>query len=554
MLQVSNVSKYYGDDCVLDGVSFTANVGERFGLVGPNGCGKTTLLDIIAGRQGPDSGSVHLTAPEVKMGYLEQGLSYPPGQTVQQALYAALGPLAKAQRTMQDCARRLAEASPQAAEPLLQEYAAAQAQFEALDGYRIQPRVESVLYGLGLHDVDLDTAVDTLSGGQKTRLGLASLLLRQPNLLLLDEPTNHLDITALEWLESFLTQFDGAMIIVSHDRTFLDLTVQAILELDPVTHQLRVFPGAYSDYVDTVARERQRQEQAYREQQEHIARVRGELRKVKGHARRIEQRTINFHYLKRARKIARAAVVRERRLQRLLESEQRVEKPALSWSMKLDFVRTPLSGQDVMALEGLGHRFDGDWLFHGVDLLLSRGERVALVGPNGSGKTTLLRIIAGELPPTEGRARLGANVHLRYYSQEQEGLDDAATAYDELRRVAPLSETETRSFLHYFLFAGDDVFVPVGDLSYGERARLALAKLVLGGCNLLLLDEPINHLDIPSRQSFEHALRAFEGTVLVVVHDRYFISRYASALWSVSGGTVTRYLDLEEMARATRRD
>jgi len=552
MLQVSNVSKYYGDDCVLDGVSFTVNPGERLGLVGPNGCGKTTLLDIIAGRQGPDSGSVQFTASGVQIGYLGQALSYEPAQTVQQVILAAQGTLAEAQHRMRRYARQMSEAPPQVAPQLLEEYAVAQAQFEALDGYRIGQRMEAVMHGLGLQDVELDTAVDILSGGQKTRLGLAALLLREPNLLLLDEPTNHLDIGALEWLEAFLEQFEGAMIIVSHDRTFLDRTVQAILELDLATHQLRAFPGSYSDYVATVERELERQEQAYREQQDQIARVRGELRKVKAHARRIEGHTINFHYLKRAKKIARAAVVRERRLQRLLDSEDMVEKPRLSWSMKLDFVQTPVSGQDVLTLEKLGHRFDGEWLFRQVDLQLTRGERVALVGPNGSGKTTLLNIIAAKLEAAEGRARLGANVHLGYYSQEQEGLDDGSTAYEELRRVAPLSETQTRSFLHYFLFAGDDAFVPVGDLSYGERARLALAKLVLGGCNLLLLDEPINHLDIPSRESFEHALRAFEGTVLVVVHDRYFIGRYASALWALGDGTVRRYLDLEEMARAAK--
>jgi ATP-binding cassette subfamily F protein 3 len=553
MLQVNGVSKYYGDDCALDAVSFTVNDGQRLGLVGPNGCGKTTLLEIIAGRQDADGGSVRFTAPDVQVGYLEQALSYEPGQTVQQAMLAALGPLAEAQRRMQQCERRLAEASPAEAPRLLEEYAAAQTQYEALDGYRISQRMEQMMQGLGLQDVDLLAPVDTLSGGQKTRLGLAALLLREPNLLLLDEPTNHLDIEALEWLEAFLGRFDGAIIIVSHDRTFLDRTVQAILELDATTHKLRVFHGSYSDYVDAVARQRERHEQAYRDQQEHIARVRGALRKVKGRAKRTELSTTHFHYRKRAKKVARAAVVRERRLQRLLESENRVEKPGLSWSMKLDFVQTPVSGEDVLMLEGLGHRFGDDWLFREANLQLSRGERVALVGPNGSGKTTLLKIIAGQLEPTEGRARLGANVHLGYYSQEQEGLDDASTAYDELRRVAPLSETQTRSFLHYFLLAGDDVFVSVGDLSYGERARLALAKLVLGGCNLLLLDEPINHLDIPSRESFERALRAFEGTVLIVVHDRYFISRYATALWMFGTGTVRRYLDLEEMAKASDR-
>ncbi len=553
MLQVHNVSKWFGDDRILESVSFTLNAGERAGLVGPNGCGKTTLLNIIAGRMPADNGSVQFTVSNPRLGYLEQGLTYHPGQTVRQVLRAGQGPVSSLQQRMADLSSQLARAKGKKQKDLLEQYAQAQTQFEALDGYDLTHRTEAMLDGLGLGKVALDTAVDVLSGGQKTRLALASLLLSEPNLLLLDEPTNHLDITGLEWLEDFLQRFQGAMLIVSHDRAFLDRTVHMTLEIDFLTQKLRVFPGNYSHYVDTKQRERQRQEQAYREQQEHIARVRGELRKVKAHAKRIEGETINFHYLKRARKIARSAVVRERRLQRLLDSEKMIEKPALGWTMKVDLVDTPASGQNVIMLENLGHRFDGQFLFRNVDHTLQRGERVALVGANGSGKTTLLRIIASELTPAEGRARLGANVHLGYYSQEQEGLDEAATPFEEIRAVAPLSETKVRSFLHYFLFAGDDVFVPVSELSYGERARLALAKLVLGGCNLLLLDEPINHLDIPSRESFEHALGSFEGTVLIVVHDRYFISRYATALWSIEDGTIRRYPDLQQMAKARSR-
>ncbi len=549
MLQVHNVSKWFGDDRILDSVSFTLNAGERTGLVGPNGCGKTTLLNIIAGCMPPDSGSVQFTVSNLRLGYLAQGLTYYPGQTVRQVMQAGQGPLASLQKRLSDLNSQLARAKGKKQENLLSQYAEAQTQFEALGGYDLTHRMEAILDGLGLGQVALDAAVDVLSGGQKTRLALASLLLGDPNLLLLDEPTNHLDITGLEWLEDFLQRFQGAILIVSHDRTFLDRTVQTTLEIDLLTQQLRAFPGNYSDYVDTKERERQRQEQAYREQQEHIARVRGELRKVKAHAKRIEGETIHFHYLKRARKIARAAVVRERRLQRLLDSEKIVEKPARSWRMKMDLLDTPVSGQNVVVLENAGHRFDSRYLFRGADLTLLRGERVALVGANGSGKTTLLRIIAGELTPAEGRARLGANVHLGYYSQEQEGLDDGATAIEEIRAVASLSDTEVRDFLHYFLFAGDDVFIPVGELSYGERARLSLAKLVLGGCNLLLLDEPINHLDIASRESFEHALSSFEGTVLIVVHDRYFISRYATALWSIEDGTICRYPDLAQMSK-----
>ena len=552
MLQVRNVTKWYGDDCILDGVSFTVNGADRLGLVGPNGCGKTTLLDIIAGKQQADAGSVHFSTPDVRIAYLEQALTYAPGQTAGQVIIAAQGALAEAQQRMNTLGSQLAHARPERQIALLNEYAEAQSRFESLGGYEVMHQMQAILDGLGLHGIDVDTPVETFSGGQKTRLGLACLLLHDPTLLLLDEPTNHLDIRALQWLEGFLESFRGAMIIVSHDRTFLDRTVQTILAIEPLTQKLRAFPGNYRAYITAVQRERRQQERAYREQQEYITRVRGELAKIKGHARRIEQRTIHYHYRKRARKVARAAVVRERRLQRMLDSEQRVEKPALTWKMKADLIDTPISGQSVLALQDLGHCFDERFLFRGVNLQLRRGERVALLGANGSGKTTLLKIIAGEYSPCDGRVRLGASVRLGYYTQEQEGLNDAATALAEIRSVATLSETQARSCLHYFLFAGDDVFLPVSDLSYGEKARLALAKLVVGGCNFLLLDEPINHLDIPSREGFERALSAFAGTVLIVVHDRYFISRYASALWAIQNGSIKRYLDLAEMARVAR--
>jgi ATP-binding cassette subfamily F protein 3 len=554
MLQVGNVSKRFGDNCILDGVSFTLNAGERVGLVGPNGCGKTTLLQVIAGRQVPDTGSVHFTRPNVRVGYLEQSLTYAPEQSVGQIVLSKQGTLAELRQRMAKLSTQLAGTTGQEQRRLLKRYAEAQTQYEARGGYEVAHRMRAILDGLGLGSVGTDTPVETLSGGQKTRLGLANVLLREPNLLLLDEPTNHLDISGLEWLEGFLERFEGAILIVSHDRTLLDSTVQSILEIDPLTCKLRAFSGNYSAYAREIHREVQRQEQAYREQQEYIAHVRGELRKVKGHAKRVEKETKHFHYRKRAKKVARAAVVRERRLQRLLDSEEKVEKPTLTWKMKMELIDTPVSGEDVLGLEDLGHRFDERFLFRGVHLLLQRGERVALVGANGSGKTTLLKVIAGEVAPCEGRVQLGANVHLGYYSQEQEGLTDQSTPFDEICSVAPLSETEARSFLHHFLFAGDDVFVSVRDLSCGERARLALAKLVLGGCNLLLLDEPINHLDIPSRESFERALSAFEGTVLVVVHDRHFISHYATGLWSIEEGTIRRYLDLEDMAKARHSD
>lgn len=539
MLQVNSVCKWFGDNCILDEVSLTIHRGNRLGLVGPNGSGKTTLLDIIAGRQMPDAGSVHWTEPNKRLGYLEQGLSYASAQSVGQVVTATQGELANAQQRLEELGTRLASAAPAEQARLLAAYAQAQTEFEAHGGYDLAHELDQVLSGLGLQDIDAETPVAILSGGQKTRLGLASLLLRRPDVLLLDEPTNHLDIQALEWLEGFLQHFAGAVLIVSHDRTFLDRSVRTILELNPLTHKLRTFGGNYSTYVQTVARERERQTQAYHEQQEQIAHVREELVKTKARAKHTETHTINFYYLKRAKKVARAAVMRERRLQRMLDSEERIDKPTSTWTMKLDFVQTPVSGQDVVQLEGLGHAFDGRFLFRDVNLLLRRSERVALVGANGSGKTTLLKIIIGQYSPSKGHVRLGANVHLGYLAQEQEGLDNAATPFDEVCRVAALTETQARTFLHCLLFAGEDAFVPVGSLSYGERARLALGKLVLGGCNLLLLDEPINHLDIPSRESFEQALRSFAGSVLIAVHDRYFISRYASTVWRIDSGTIS---------------
>ena len=547
MLQVSSLSKAYGDDVILEDVSFVVNPDERVGLVGPNGCGKTTLLRIIVGQEQPDRGSVRFSPADVTVGYLAQALEFELGATVGDVMRQAVEGLREAERQVEALAQQMAIAQGDELAPTMDKYADALVRFEAAGGYRVPHEVDAILAGLGLDAVDQATLVAILSGGQKTRLGLACLLQARPQLLLLDEPTNHLDIEALEWLESFLADYDGAVIVVSHDRTFLDRTVHTILDLDPLTHTVTVYPGNYSQYWQAKERERGKHWAAYKDQQERIVRMEADIRGLATHARRIERGTTHFHYRKIAKGLARRAVVQKRRLERLLESEERIEKPKPTWQMKLAFSDTPISGKDVLLLEDLAMGYDGQPLFADVNLTLRRGERVVLVGPNGSGKTTLLRGIVGEVSPLAGRIRLGANVRVGHYSQEQEGLDEASNAFEEIRRVAPMGETEARSFLHYFLFKGDDVFVPVGSLSFGERARLALAKLVAAGCNLLLLDEPINHLDIPSRERFEQGLAVFEGTVLAVVHDRYFIERFATGLWSVEGSTIRRYIDLEEL-------
>ena len=325
-----------------------------------------------------------------------------------------------------------------------------------------------------------------------------------------------------------------------------------------MTHGLTEYPGTYSDYVKTREREQEKHWAAFKDQQAYIAHLESTIAAKKGYARSIELGTIDFGPRKIAKGIARKAVVQQRRIQRLLDSEERIDKPRRAWQMKLefksDFVDTPSGGRDVLYLEEVAMGFGDRDLFRDVDLTLRAGERIALVGPNGSGKTTLARLILGTLEPRAGRVRLGANVKLGYYAQEQESLDPDTTPYDVIRAVAPMSQTEARSFLHYFLFSGDEVFVPLGSLSFGERARLVLARLVAQGCNFLLLDEPINHLDIPSRSRFEQAVMAYRGTVLAIVHDRYFIERFASSLWSIEGNTIRTYSSLEDMHRARQQE
>jgi ATP-binding cassette subfamily F protein 3 len=553
MLQVSNLSKSFGDNLIFEKVSFTVNPGGRVGLIGPNGCGKTTLLKIILGEVQPDSGSAWLSPANVRMGYLAQALEHGAGQTVGQVIKAAISGLTRAESRLEALSEQMATSQGEVQQRLLEEYGQTLEAFERLGGYGIQARVDAVLDGLDLSQVSQDTPVTILSGGQKTRLGLARLLISQPDLLLLDEPTNHLDIEALEWLEGFLRAYEGATLIVSHDRTFLDRTVSSILEMDAVSHTVTEYPGTYSDYVEVKEREREKHWAAYKDQQEFIARLQGTIAARKDYARSIELGTIDFGPRKIAKGIARRAQVQQRRLERLLNSEERIDKPERTWQMKLEFLDTPPTGRDVLYLEGVTMGFGHLELFQDVHLTLRAGERVALVGPNGSGKTTLARLVSGELEPLAGRVRLGSGAKLGYYAQEQEDLELECTPYEVIRSVAAMDQTEARSFLHYFLFSGDEVFVPVDKLSFGERARLVLARLVARGCNFLLLDEPINHLDIPSRSRFEQAMAAFQGTVLAIVHDRYFIERFATALWAIEEGAVRTYSDLEGYVRRENR-
>ncbi len=549
MLQLSNISKRYDDTLLLREVSFTLNAGERVGLVGPNGCGKTTLLRIIAGEVQADAGSVRRIPANVRLGYLPQGLTYAADEVLADVLQAERIALEAAEARVAELATAIATATGAEQQRLMDEYDAALADLELWAARQIpEHEAQAVLSGLGLGEVPLETPIAHLSGGQKTRLGLARLLLRLPQVLLLDEPTNHLDIAALEWLEDWIQDYRDAVLLVTHDRTFLERTVTTILELDPQTRTVASYPGSYDDYLTAKRREREKQMTAYRQQQEQIAQAKAEIGRLSGYARGIETSTIDFGPRAIAKGIARRATVQKRRLERELE-EDRVEKPSLTWQMKLEFEHTPASGQEVIRLHEVAAGYEGAPLFREASAWLRQGERIALIGPNGCGKTTLLRVITGELAPMAGEVRIGANVKLGYYAQEQENLDPTSTPLATIRQVAAMSETDVRSFLHFFLFAGDDVFVPNGSLSYGERARLVLARLVATGCNCLILDEPINHLDIPSRANFERAMTAFAGTVLAVVHDRYFIKQFASRIWALEAGTLRTYVDLPDYQR-----
>ncbi|GAB4437759.1 MAG: ABC-F family ATP-binding cassette domain-containing protein [Anaerolineae bacterium] len=547
MLIVSGLSKRYGDQWIFRDVSLTVNPGERVGLVGPNGCGKTTLLRVIVGEEPPTGGSVAFVPASLRVGYLAQGLEPSPGATVRDLVDPHARRLATLEARLERLGARLADdaENPAASEA----YSAVLAEIERVSAAHRPGRSDAILAGLDLADLDRDMPAALLSGGQKTRLGLARVLNGDPQLLLLDEPTNHLDIDALEWLEAWLAAFDGAALIVSHDRTFMDRTVNRIVALDPENMTAASYTGNYTDYIDAVVSARAKQWSQYRDQVTEIARLRRDAERTMARAVRKENALKDSKQRRYAKKVARRAKAKERRLERYLADDARVAKPGLTWQMKLDLEAVDAGGRDVLALEDLAVGYDaGAPLLRDINLALRAGARVALLGPNGSGKTTLLRTIVGELAPLAGRARLGASVRAGYAAQEQETLDPDAHALSTVLEAAPMPETDARSFLHHFLFSGDEVFIPVRDLSYGERARLMLARMVAQGCNLLILDEPINHLDVPSRERFEQAMAAYDGTVLAVVHDRYFIDRFATEVWRVERGTVSRHV-----AQADRR-
>ena len=548
MLQVVNIAKHYGSEVVLQGVSFVVNPGERVGLVGPNGSGKSTLLRIVAGVEPADTGRVVL-GTGTPSAWLPQGLDADSSQTLGEAVRRGLIEHTDAHGALVRIEERMARAVGAKLDALIEEYGRASDKFESLGGYDVEQRMSAVLQGLGLGGIPEDTPLSVLSGGERTRAGLAGVIACNLGVLLLDEPTNHLDIEALEWLESYLSGYAGAAVVASHDRTFLDGTATGILELSDKSPGIAAYPGNYSQYRLVKERELEKQSAAWKDQEEEERRIRRDIERTKRFALRTETSTKHDYYRARAKKVARKAKVRERRLERQLSSHDRVERPRSAWTMKLDFGRPPRGGTRALLLKDVGHGYGGRWLFRGVDLEVEHGERVALLGPNGCGKSTLLGIVAGLTAPELGAVRVGANVRIGYMPQDQAGLDWSLSALETVRQAVDLTESEARKLLHLYLFEGDEPLLPASSLSYGQRSRLLLAKLVLEGANFLVLDEPVNHLDIPSRERFEEALEEFPGTVLMAVHDRTLIDRYATAIWSIETGTIRRYQDRGDVSR-----
>jgi ATP-binding cassette subfamily F protein 3 len=538
MLQVHALTKHFGVATILENISFVINDGEHVGLIGPNGAGKSTLLRCITGQIAPDSGTITHVPQDLTIGYLPQGWT-DDARTVAQVLQAAQHDVVAAEHALQQSADALATSDDMDA--ALAAYDQALAQFDALGGYEREHRAQAVLDHLALGAIDPAMAVAQLSGGQKTRLGLATLLLQEPDLLLLDEPTNHLDVDALDWLEAFVRAYRGAVLIVSHDRTFLDRTVARTLYLDPVTRSITSYAGNYSDFAAARAHEHDLLVESYKKQQDYIERVETDIARLKGQALGVELSTTPAQPVVRryAKKVAKKAKARERKLERYLESDERVEKPKQHWNIKLEFGPPPPGGRAVLRVEDLAFAYPGQpLLFQHATFDVQAGERVAIVGPNGAGKSTLLKLIAGQLTPTAGTVRVGTNVRLGVLAQEHETLDPRQTVLDAVLHTRPMTQTDARNFLHFFLFGGDSVFRTIGQCSLGERSRLQLALLVLHGCNLLLLDEPLNHLDIEGREHFEQALDAFEGTVLAVAHDRAFLHSFAERVIDVRDGGV----------------
>lgn len=523
----SEISKAYGADLILKDVSFHISEGDRIGIIGDNGAGKTTLMSIIGGRLSYDSGELFMSS-RVDLGYLRQHDNFSSENTVYQEMLSIFSELIAMEERIHQLSTVISEKSARQEEvnKELSEYDGLTAEFERRNGFSFRSEVRGILMSMAFPESFYEKKISMLSGGERTRLALAGLLLRKPQLLLLDEPTNHLDIGTVKWLEQYLKNYAGTLVIVSHDRYFLDQTVNRIFEIQ--NNRLAVYEGNYTLYVK---KKKQREDDAL-EKYEHQSR---EIKRQEEMIRRFRQHGTE--------KLAKRARSREKRLEHI----ERLEKPAASKkSMRIHFKEKFQSGNDVLTGNNLSMSFTDENerrnLFTNIDFQVKRGDRICIVGPNGVGKTTLLRIIMGRLIPDSGFVHYGQNVVPAYYDQEQALLHSQLTVLEELHDSYRLySETELRKILGSFLFRNDDVFKQVNNLSGGEKARLSLLKLMLSGANLLIMDEPTNHLDISSKEAFEDSLPDYPGTVIIVSHDRYLLNKVPSMIWEMSPEGIEKY-------------
>lgn len=522
ILSCQNISKAFVENQVLKNVSFHIEDHEKAAIVGINGAGKTTLLRIIVGEMTPDDGQVVL-AKDKTLGYLAQNSTVDTSHTIYEELLSVKADLLRLEEKIRECENNMKHADGDALEDLMKQYTSLTHAFETGGGYLYRSELVGVLKGLGFTEDEFSKPVATLSGGQKTRVALGRLLLQNPDLIILDEPTNHLDMTSIAWLETYLLNYKGAVLIVSHDRYFLDRIAEKVIEIDQ--SKATTFMGNYSDYAVKKEQLRVAAWNAYMNQQRDIK-----------HQEEVIEKLKSFNREK--------SIKRAESREKMLDKIEVIEKPSeVRTDMKLTLTPRILSGNDVLTVEHLSKSFDSHKLFTDVNFEIKRGEHVAIIGDNGSGKTTLLKILNGLVPADQGTFRLGSNVEIGYYDQEHHVLHSEKTLFEEISDDYPyLNNTQIRNVLAAFLFTGEDVFKRISDLSGGERGRVSLAKLVLSNANFLILDEPTNHLDIMSKEILEDALNGYEGTILYVSHDRYFINRTAHRILDLTEGQFVSYV------------
>lgn len=522
ILSCQNIQKAFLENTVLSNVSFHIEDNEKAAIVGINGAGKTTLLRIIVGELSPDSGQVILAKGKT-LGYLAQNAGLNSDNSMYDELLSVKQDLILLEQQMRETEKAMKGADGEALLALMEQYSLLTHRFESGGGYAYKSELTGVLKGLGFSEEEFSKSVSTLSGGQKTRVALGKLLLLSPDLIILDEPTNHLDMQSISWLETYLKNYKGTVLIVSHDRFFLDRLAGKIIEIDQ--SKATTFTGNYTDYAQKKEQLRITQLNAYLNQQREIK-----------HQEEVIEKLRSFNREK--------SIKRAESREKMLDKIEVMDKPTQTRAdMHLTLTPRLLSGNDVLTAEGLSKSFGSQLLFADLSFEIKRGEHVAIIGDNGTGKTTLLKIINGLLPSDKGTFKLGSNVEIGYYDQEHHVLHSEKTLFEEISDTYPeLTNTEIRNVLAAFLFTGDDVFKRINDLSGGEKGRVSLAKLMLSNANFLILDEPTNHLDILSKEILEDAINSYEGTVLYVSHDRYFINRTASRILELTAGQFVNYI------------